>query len=132
MPTREFETFLIEKADSDTAFWTALLDDPRGTIEQELGVQLPDDINITVLEEAEDEVYIVLPSVSPGMVVEPNDGELDSLYSGGSWSTCGARVDLLVRPRRRFAPTPTRFTATVAKWSRRAARPQLRAANLRT
>jgi len=92
MPTRDFETLLIEKADSDDAFRTALLDDPRGTIEQELGVELPADINFTVLEESEDEVYIVLPSVSPGLVVEPSDEELDSLVSGGSWSTCGQEL----------------------------------------
>ena len=38
---------------------------PRRTIEQELGSQLPESVEVTVVEESAQTIYLVLPSASP-------------------------------------------------------------------
>lgn len=55
------EAELIERATKDDAFRQALITDPKGVISTELGVQLPQGLNIKVVEETADTAYIVLP-----------------------------------------------------------------------
>jgi len=51
---------LITKADADPEFREQLMADPRGTFEREFGSAIPDDGEITVLEETPDHAYLVL------------------------------------------------------------------------
>jgi hypothetical protein len=59
---REFELQLIEKAWKDEAFRQALVTDPQGVVERELGGQLPAGLQVKVLAETSDTFYLVLPA----------------------------------------------------------------------
>lgn len=58
MPDRDA---IMRKAAEDPQFRQQLKSDPRGALEREAGTRIPDDIEITVLEETHDHAYIVLP-----------------------------------------------------------------------
>lgn len=64
---KEFEEELIAKAQADESFRQALLASPKTTIENELGSALPEHVEIKVVEETADTLYLVLP---------PDEGEL--------------------------------------------------------
>ncbi len=51
-----------ERAMRDESFRTSLIDDPRTTIEQELGITIPSDTTVTVIQERPNEYCIVLPN----------------------------------------------------------------------
>ena len=53
---------LIEKALDDPAFRQRLIQDPRGAISSELGIEIPAGIEVKVVEETASTIYIVLPS----------------------------------------------------------------------
>ncbi len=76
MKTREE---LITKATEDPEFREQLKADPRGTVEREFGVKVPDDVEITVLEESPKHAYIVLPMKASDLSPE----ELDAVAGGG-------------------------------------------------
>jgi hypothetical protein len=70
------ERRLVQRSMDDEDFRQKLLDDPKGTLEQELGSRLVDTI------------YLVLPSASVvGEGGELSDRELDAVAGGGvvSW-----------------------------------------------
>jgi len=74
------EQALIRKSIEDESFRGRLLADPKATIEQELGRKLPEDLEVRVLEETQETVYLVLPPKrAPG---ELSDAELDSVAGG--------------------------------------------------
>ena len=77
---QRLETRLIEKAWSDETFRAALLADPKGVIEAELGQALPRGITVKVVEETADTLYIRLP-LNPEHLT---DAMLD-LVAGGSY-----------------------------------------------
>lgn len=52
---------LISKAWVDESFRKELLTDPKTAIEKELGVRVPENLKIKVVEETLDTVYLVLP-----------------------------------------------------------------------
>ena len=52
---------LITRAWEDPAFKQQLLDDPRGCIERELGVQLPPGIQIFIHEQTPTTLHLILP-----------------------------------------------------------------------
>ena len=86
----EWERRLIDRSLEDEAFRRRLLDDPKGTTEQELGARLPEGVEVRALEETADTVYLVIPSASPiGEGVEISDEELESV-AGGSSAGAGA------------------------------------------
>ena len=60
----EVERRLVERSLQDEAFRQGLLDDPKGTLEQELGRGLPEGVQVRVVEESTDTIYLVLPSSS--------------------------------------------------------------------
>jgi hypothetical protein len=66
------EAQLTAKAWKDPAFKRALLSDPKGVLQQEFGVQIPDDVTVKVVEETQQTVYFVLPAV-------PDDTSVDQL-----------------------------------------------------
>ena len=57
---------LIGRSTGDEGLRQRLLADPKGTVEDELGASLPEGIEMRVLEESADTIYLVLP---------PSDGE---------------------------------------------------------
>jgi hypothetical protein len=81
---------VIERAQRDEAFRQQLLDDPRGAISADLGVDVPDGIEIRVIEEDPEEAVIVLPA--PTQPAQVTDAQLSEVVGGagsiglGSWS----------------------------------------------
>ena len=81
----EFERRLIQRSIEDEDFRQRLLDDPKGTLEQELGNRLAESTEVRVVEESTDTIYLVLPSASAvgeggGSL---SDQELDAVAGGG-------------------------------------------------
>jgi Nitrile hydratase, alpha chain len=89
----EMERRLIEKSLQHESFRQRLLDDPKGTIEQELETQLRESIEVRVVEESAQTIYLVLPSASPvGQGGELSDQELDAVAGGFSYEDTSATV----------------------------------------
>lgn len=57
----DIERQVTERAARDTEFRRALMADPRGTLNREFGIDMPDQVAFTVLEESPSQVYLVLP-----------------------------------------------------------------------
>ena len=62
-PTRrdEIEGRVVRRAWADPAYRDRLRHDPRGALEEELGVSLPSRLQVTVVEEQPDHLCIVIP-----------------------------------------------------------------------
>jgi hypothetical protein len=58
---KDLEIHLITRALKDEGFRQELLANPKEVVEKELGTKLPEDLEINVLEETEDTLYMVLP-----------------------------------------------------------------------
>ena len=89
----EVERSLINRSMEDEDFRQKLLDDPKGAVEQELGDRLPEGVEVRVVEESADTIYLVLPSTSAvgeGGEISAEE-EVDDLY--GDW-TGGGPEDL--------------------------------------
>jgi hypothetical protein len=79
----EVERRLVARSLEDDAFRLRLLEDPRAAVEEELGVQLPAEVQVRVVEETADTIYLVLPSASPlGESGELSDRELEAVAGG--------------------------------------------------
>ncbi|MFT4306213.1 MAG: NHLP leader peptide family RiPP precursor [Microbacterium sp.] len=68
------------KAATDAEFRKALLADPRATLVAE-GIEVPEDVEIRVVESTAEEVFIDLPPLGDGALGEE---ELDAV--AGGWS----------------------------------------------
>ena len=79
----EIQRRLIQRSLDEEEFRRRLLDDPKATIEQELGARLPEGVHVRAVEETAETVYLVLPSASPlGDGVELSDQELEAVAGG--------------------------------------------------
>ena len=91
---QEIERRLIEKSMEDEDFRRGLLENPKGTLEQELGTRLPEEVRVVTVEETADTIYLVLPStpMEGAEGGELSDQELESVAGGigSTWddSTC--------------------------------------------
>jgi len=83
LTTDELQARLIAKAWEDETFKQDLLSDPRATIERELGVELPYDLEIEVVEETPTKIFLVVP-VRPddSPQVELSDEDLKAVAGG--------------------------------------------------
>jgi hypothetical protein len=90
----EMERRLIERSIEDESFRQRLLYDPKGAIEQELETQLRESIEVRVVEESADTIYLVLPSASPleGEGGELSDQELEAVAGGYSYEDTSATI----------------------------------------
>ena len=69
---------LLAKAAEDTAFRTKLLAEPHTALQEGLGIQVPADFNVVILEDDARTAHLVLPA-SP----ELTDAQLESAAGGG-------------------------------------------------
>ncbi len=87
---QRLETRVVGKALKDDSYRQDLLANPRAAVEQELGVQLPADLNIRVVEmETPNTLYIVLPPQQQASG-ELSDADLESVAGGAFIPVIGA------------------------------------------
>ena len=97
----EMERRLIEKSIEDEDFRRRLIEDPKGTVEEELGTRLPEEVRVVTVEETQDTIYLVLPGtpMAGGEGEALSDQQLESVAggstSGSPWGafTCGYACD---------------------------------------
>jgi nitrile hydratase alpha subunit len=83
---QDYKQRVLDRAERDDAFRQHLVSDPKAAIAEELGVAIPDDVTIRVVEEPPQEVILLLPARSgPGEL----DDEQLAAASGGSGDWCG-------------------------------------------
>jgi hypothetical protein len=81
----EVERRIVQRSLEDEDFRQRLLDDPKGAIEQELGTQLREGIEVRVVEESAQTIYLVLPSASVvGQGGELSEQDLEAVAGGAS------------------------------------------------
>ena len=80
----EMQRQLIAKASEDAAFRAQLLADPKGTIKNEFGVDVPEFVNLQVHENDPNAFHIVLP---PSGTFELDEQRLEAIAAG--LSCCG-------------------------------------------
>ena len=83
---QEFEAELVAKTWKDKAFKQELLSNPKATLTKEFGTPIPDNIEVRVLEENANTLYIVLP-VEPGDLEsegELSEEALEAVAGGGT------------------------------------------------
>ena len=93
MTRKEFQVQLIKKAQSDKEFKKAFLGNPEETLQTQLGVQVPEGVEVKVVEESSKVVYLVLP-VNPD---ELTDEQLDAV-AGGASEEWNCPLDLIKCP----------------------------------
>jgi hypothetical protein len=107
---KEFERLITAKAMEDEAYRKALLENPRGVIEKELGQKLPDELKVQVVEESANSIFLALPpkptpggelsgealEKAAGGIISSSIG-LVSSYSIGSFSRILLTSSTLIR-----------------------------------
>ena len=78
---REMSEALIRKCWKDPAFQKAIVSDPRGVIEKQLGQKLPPNLKIVIHEEDANTLHFSLPP-TPANLNELSDEELDRIAGG--------------------------------------------------
>ena len=58
----EMERRLIEKSLEDDSVRHRLIEDPKGAVEEKLGMRLPEEVRVVAVEETQDTIYLVLPA----------------------------------------------------------------------
>ena len=101
---KDFEIKLLNKAGTDEAFRQQLLSNPKAVVEQELGEALPKGMDVKIIQEPANTLYIVLPtktesSSSDGL----NDEELEAV-AGGMVGIPAYGVTPVTRPGRPWLP----------------------------
>ena len=81
---KQLEAQLIARALQDEAFRQELLRDPKGIFARELGITMPEHIQVQVLEESPTTVYLVLPQLVTGAGNELSDVELEDVAGGAT------------------------------------------------
>src|SRR4051812_38261873 len=81
----EIERTIVQRSLVDEDFRRRLLDDPKGTVDREMGIRLPEYIEVRAVQESADTFYLVLPSAS---LVGGEGGEIsdEELVTGPRYS----------------------------------------------
>jgi Nitrile hydratase, alpha chain len=74
---------IVEQAEKNPKYYDQLMADPRSLMEKQLGTSIPKNVNIKVLEEANDTYYIVLPAFAKEGD-ELSDSDLEKVAGGGT------------------------------------------------
>ena len=85
---KEMRMKIVGKAAEDADFRARLLGDPKGAIEQELGVTIPASLSIDVHEDTGATAHLVLP---PGSTLSESD--LRAVAGGATYDENGVRID---------------------------------------
>jgi hypothetical protein len=76
---------LLSRAERDPEYRKQLIEDPSSAIEEELGIDLPEGIRVTVVQEGPNEAILVMPRhLEPGQL-----GDEELLAVAGAGGGCG-------------------------------------------
>ncbi len=91
---REFETDLIVKALEDDAFKQELLDNPKAVLERESGQNIPEGLEVKIIEEEANTITLLLPKKyeAPQPTDELSDEALENVAGGGNVGVAVAAV----------------------------------------
>ncbi len=78
----ELNTYLMQKAAEDEDFRAQLVSDPKGVLNDQFGITVPDNIQIKVHESDLQTIHLALP---PTPVL--NEEQLEAISAG--WCCCG-------------------------------------------
>ena len=76
----EMRSHLIEKAGDDEAFRSRLIAEPGAVVKEEFGIEVPESLNLHVVEDDAENAWLVLPA-SPALT----DEQLSSVHGGRRW-----------------------------------------------
>src|SRR6476619_5577123 len=95
MDEEAFKIGIAHRAVKDPAFRAALLADPKGTVERQLGQPLPDSLAVEVVQESNEKIYVVLPLAiaEAEEAVALCDTTLEQIAGGISGSEVDYRCD---------------------------------------
>jgi hypothetical protein len=80
---RDYELDIIVKAWRDEAFRQDLIRDPKKAIEKEFSIKVPSGMSISVHEESEDSLHLIVPSVPSNFYTDSlSDEELKNVIGG--------------------------------------------------
>ncbi len=72
---------IIDRAVSNSEFRQLLMDDPKGAIQSEFDIPIPENIQLNVLEDSSEVVNLVLPPI-----VKLDISELEATVGGYNWA----------------------------------------------
>jgi hypothetical protein len=72
---------VLRRSVMDEEFRRLLADNPKSAIARELGIDIPEDVHVTVLRETADQIFVVLPWNSAGSEAHVLSG-VERLVSG--------------------------------------------------
>jgi len=78
----ELERRIIGRSLEDDSFRQRLLEDPKTTVEEELGTRLPESVQVRAVQESAQTIYLVLPPATQQEVDELSDLELEAVSGG--------------------------------------------------
>jgi hypothetical protein len=77
---------LIARASQDAALKQELLNSPKTVIQRELGISLPEGSDVKVVEETDNNAYIVLPVLPVDFDSEElSEEQLEAVAGGAAW-----------------------------------------------
>ena len=90
MDRKQFEAKIIAKAWKDEKFRAALKADPKGTLSAELealhsGAKLPENLQVTVVEESSDHICLVIPNAPVGVSGALSEAQLEAVAGGATF-----------------------------------------------
>jgi hypothetical protein len=94
----EFENKLVAKAIQDEGFKRRLLNEPKSVYAEELGQEIPDSVNIQVVEESANTTYLVLPRKleEAGAEGELSDEALEAVAGGRAFISTRVRSGFVI------------------------------------
>ncbi len=81
----EMQRQLVARAAEDAGFRAQLVADPKATVKQEFGIDVPDSVNISVHESNLNDLHLVLPP--DGSAIELDEERLEAIAAGLSCCT---------------------------------------------